>query len=167
MLRALLVVGVMVTGVGCGAGANGTGAITGKVDGLTEFGAVKSALWIGQPDDPADTVVFLFSTAVTCAELEKVGWDGRVELTSQMFELVAKGTTAGSYPAPPGEINHTFAKTGAERGAQSGTLTLKEGDTGRGLSGGFTATFEDAALGQSYPLSATFTAVYCPTGKEP
>ncbi len=155
-------------GLGCGRGAPPAGSVTGAADGQTEFGTVSSALWIGQPDDPADTVLFLFSRQISCAELGKAGWDGRIDSGAQMFELVAKGTAAGSYAAPAqSEINHTFLSSGVESTATSGMLSLTWLAPSERAEGTFDGVLKHPVSGETHAMSGAFTAAFCPDAVEP
>jgi hypothetical protein len=145
----------------------GTGKVEGKADGATAFGSVGNALWIGAPDSPTETVLFLFSRPIRCDEILKVGWDGRIAPDAQMFEVVAIGTAPGTYDVPGtasplrGQVAHTFLENGFERDATSGAVTLTMVSAGKSITGNFSVLFEANAM------TGTFDAAWCARGVEP
>jgi hypothetical protein len=150
---------------------SGTGMVTGTVGGAP-FGAVATALWAGAADDPATTVVYVFSKPVACSELATPGWDTRITNGTSVLEMKSFGTKPGSYtvvttltPAPgEASVNYTLSSTMGtpkEDGSTKGTVTLTTLTPSTSAKVSFTLTFA------SGPLSGTFDAVYCPGGHEP
>ena len=149
----------------------GSGSVAGAVGG-TPVGAVAGSLWVGKPDDPATTVVYVFSKPVTCEAISTVGWDTKVTDATHALEMKAFGTTAAAYsvvttatPAPgEASVNYTLTSTSGtpnEQAAKSGTVTLTKLTAGSSAQGSFTLTFGTSAV------TGTFDAVYCPGGHEP
>ena len=106
------------TGSSVSDAAGGSGSIDGSIGG-TPFGGAAASLWIGAPDDPATTVVYLFSKPVACSDLATPGWDTRIADGTQMLEMKMFGTSPATYnvvttqtPAP-GEaaVNYTLSAT--------------------------------------------------------
>jgi hypothetical protein len=150
---------------------SGTGTVTGSVAG-TPFGSVATALWAGAPDDPATTVVYVFSKPVACSELATPGWDTRITNGTSVLEMKSFGTMPGSYkvvttltPAPgEASVNYTLSSTMGtpkEDGSTMGTVTLTTLTPNTSAKGSFTLTFGTSSL------SGSFDAVYCPGGHEP
>jgi hypothetical protein len=149
----------------------GTGTLVGSPDG-NPFGGVASSLWISSPDDPATTVVFLFSAPVGCGALCAAGWDQRIADGTRVLELKMFGLNGGSFgvvtsPTPaPGEsaVNYTLSSTTTtpvEVGASSGTVTLGAIEVASRATGSFSVTFAAGAI------TGDYDAHYCPGGHEP
>jgi hypothetical protein len=150
---------------------SGTGTVTGSVGG-TPFGSVATALWAGAPDDPATTVVYVFSKPVACSELATPGWDTRITNGTSVLEMKSFGTMPASYtvvttltPAPgEASVNYTLSSTTGtpkEDGSTMGTVTLTTLTPNVSAKGSFTLTFGTSSL------SGSFDAVFCPGGHEP
>lgn len=150
---------------------SGSGTVTGSVGGAP-FGTVATVLWAGAPDDPATTVVYVFSKPVECSELATPGWDTRITNGTSVLEMKSFGTTPGTYkvvstltPAPgEASVNYTLSSTTGtpkEDGSTGGTVTLTALTPNTSAKGSFMLTFA------SGPLTGTFDAVYCPGGHEP
>lgn len=149
----------------------GTGTITGSVAGVA-FGTVATALWAGAPDDPATTVVYVFSKPVVCSELGSPGWDTRIADGTSVLEMKAFGTTPGTFkvvttltPAPgEASVNFTLSSTSGtpkEEGSTGGTVTLTAAMPGVSATGSFMLTFGTSTL------SGSFDAAFCSGGHEP
>lgn len=149
----------------------GTGTITGTVAGVA-FGTVATALWAGAPDDPATTVVYVFSKPVACSELGSPGWDTRIADGTSVLEMKAFGTMPGAFkvvttltPAPgEASVNFTLSSTSGtpkEEGSTGGTVTLTAVMPGVSATGSFMLTFGTSTL------SGSFDAAFCPGGHEP
>jgi hypothetical protein len=158
------------TGPGTTTGT-GTGTVTGSVAGAP-FGSVATALWAGAPDDPATTVVYVFSKPIACSELGSPGWDTRITDGTSVLEMKAFGSAPGAFkvvttPTPaPGEasVNFTLSSTSGtpkEQGSSAGTVTLTSLAPNASAKGSFMLTFGTSTL------SGSFDAVYCPGGHEP
>lgn len=154
-----------------GPSGNGSGTVTGSIGGAP-FGSVATALWAGAADDPATTVVYVFSKPVACSALATPGWDTRITNGTSVLEMKSFGTAPGMYkvvttltPAS-GEaaVNYTLSSTMGtpkEDGSTAGSVTLTTLTPNTSATGSFTLAFA------SGPLSGTFDAVYCPGGHEP
>jgi hypothetical protein len=149
----------------------GTGTVAGSVAGAP-FGSVATALWAGAPDDPATTVVYVFSKPVACSELGSPGWDARITNGTSVLEMKSFGSMPGDYkvvttPTPaPGEasVNYTLSSTSGtpmEQGSSAGKVTLTSLTPASTAKGAFMLTFGTSTL------SGSFDAVYCPGGHEP
>jgi hypothetical protein len=150
---------------------SGSGTVTGSADG-TPFTTAAMALWIGAPDAPDTTVVFVFSKPVACSDLAAPGWDKRITDATQFLEMKMFGaapatfTVTGSLTPAPGEasVNYTLSSTTStpvETSATSGTVTLTQLIASKNATGSFALAFS------SNKLSGTYDAVYCPGGHEP
>ena len=150
---------------------SGSGTATGSLGGVP-FGAVATAMWAGTPDDPASTVIYLFSSPVACAEISTPGWDTRIADKSRVLEMKELGVTPQDYPVvttvtpAPGEasVNYTVSSTSGtpkETGSSAGKVTLETLTPAMNATGSFTLTFATGTL------QGTFDAVYCPGGHEP
>ena len=149
----------------------GSGSVDGSVGG-TPFGGAAASLWIGSPDDPATTVVYLFSEPVTCSELATPGWDTRITNGTQMLEMKMFGTSPATYkvvttqtPAP-GEaaVNYTLSATSGtptEQVGSGGTITLARTTAGVRATGSFALNFATSNI------AGTFDAAFCAGGHEP
>jgi hypothetical protein len=149
----------------------GSGSVDGSVGG-TPFGGAAASLWIGSPDDPATTVVYLFSKPVTCSELATPGWDTRITNGTQMLEMKMFGTSPATYkvvttqtPAP-GEaaVNYTLSATSGtptEQVGSGGTITLAKTTAGVHATGSFALNFATSNI------AGTFDAAFCAGGHEP
>jgi hypothetical protein len=150
---------------------SGTGTVTGMIDGAP-FGAAGGALWAGKPDDPATTVVYVFSNPVACSFLQNIGWDTKIPDGTKVLEMKAFGTAPGDFkvvtsltPAPgEASVNFTLSSqsgTPKEQGSTAGTVTLTKLTPSTSATGSFTLTFGTSTL------TGSFDAVFCPGGHEP
>lgn len=148
-----------------------TNQISGSATG-TPFSAVAGAIWIGAPDDPTTTVVFLFSQSTSCASIAAVGWDTRITNGTQVLEMKEFGTSPGTYsvvttltPAPgEASVNYTLSATSgtpAETISSGGSVTLAALNTNNDATGSFALMFTTRGL------DGTFNANFCPDGVEP
>jgi hypothetical protein len=164
---------------GCGGGGSGTpttltgsGTLQGKAGGKT-VDKVAAAYLIGQGDDPAHTtVVYVFDTPVTCADISSPGWDTRVTNATGALEMKLIGTTPAKYPVATGatpaqgdaSVNFTVtstAATPAENGSNAGFVQLDTLDAAKQAKGSFDLQFPDGTL------KGTFSAEWCADGTEP
>jgi hypothetical protein len=149
----------------------GSGTIAGEaVD--ASFTHAAGSLWIGAPDDPMTTVVYIFSNPIKCSELAMPGWDQRITDRTQILEMKAFGTTPGMFtvvttvtPAP-GEavVNYTLSSTAgtpAEQVGSGGTITIVAFSGHTDVTGNFNLQFGNGML------TGSFDAAYCPGGHEP
>jgi hypothetical protein len=149
----------------------GSGSIDGSVGG-TPFGGAAASLSIGTPDDPATTVVYVFSKPVACSELSTPGSDTRIANGTQMLEMKMFGTSPATYsvvttqtPAP-GEaaVNYTLSATSGtptEQAGSGGTVTLTKTVAGVSAAGSFALNFATSKI------AGTFDAAFCAGGHEP
>ncbi len=152
-------------------GMPGSGAVSGAIGGAS-YGAVASAFWAGAPDDPATTVIYVFSAPVACSELASPGWDTRIADATKVLEMKAFGTTPNVYsvvttltPAPgEASVNYTLSSrsgTPKEDGSTKGTVTLTKLTPSISAEGSFSLTFVSGTV------MGTFDAVFCPGAHEP
>ena len=158
-------------GTAIGDAGSGGATIDGSVGG-TPFGGASTALWIGAADDPATTVVYVFSRPVVCGELATPGWDARITNGTQVLEMKMFGVAPGTFqvvttqtPAP-GEaaVNYTLSSTTgtpSERVASGGTVMLASLTAGARAKGAFAVGFATSRL------DGTFDAPFCAGGHEP
>jgi hypothetical protein len=149
-----------------------TNTISGSATG-SPFSTVATALWIGAPDDPTTTVIFLFSQPVACSAISAIGWDARITNATQVLEMKEFGTTPRTYtvvttltPAPgEASVNYTLSSTAGtptETSSSGGTVTLSTLTANTNATGSFALTF-----GAANALNGTFNATFCPAGVEP
>jgi hypothetical protein len=149
----------------------GTGTVTGTIDGAP-YGNAGGALWAGAPDDPATTVVYVFSNPVACSFLQNIGWDTKIPDGTKVLEMKSFGTAPGDFkvvttltPAPgEASVNYTLSSqsgTPKEQGSTAGTVTLTKLTPNTSATGSFSLTFGASTL------TGTFDAVFCPGGHEP
>jgi hypothetical protein len=149
----------------------GPSTISGSADG-TPFTNVASSYWIGAPDDPTTTVVFVFSKPTACKDLSPPGWDKRITDGTQFLEMKMFGLTPATYnvttsltPAPgEASVNYTLSSqssTPAESGSSAGTVTLSTITAKKNVTGNFALKFS------SNSVAGTYDAMYCPGGNEP
>jgi hypothetical protein len=163
------------------AGPTGTGTISGTAGGQA-FNNVALALWIGAPDDPTTTVVYLFSKVVDCAKLHPPGWadDGRLPQGTQFLEIKMKGTAApDSFTVVSGagtglaaheaSVNNSIttapaggpASASVETIASGGTVTMASLTANTNVTGTFDVKFGTDGV------KGTYNAKYCAGGTEP
>ena len=152
-------------------GSTGGSTVSGSADG-TPFDTAAMALWLGAPDDPATTVVYVFSKPVKCSDLSTPGWDKRITNATQFLEMKMFGTTPATYkvtgsPTPaPGEaaVNYTLSSTAGvpkETAGTAGTVTLATVVATTDATGSFALTFG------THSVTGTYDATFCPGGHEP
>jgi hypothetical protein len=152
--------------------AAGSGTISGLVNGAP-FDSVATSLWIGAPDSPSTTVVFLLSRPTGCSELCSPGWDTRIRANTQILEIKMVGTTPATFAVVAGvtpglgEAATTYtlsANTGVpnEIGGSGGTVTLTTLAPAATAAGRFTLAF-----GGGEDLDGIFDAAFCSGGHEP
>lgn len=154
------------------AAVSGAGDVSGSVGGTT-FDTAASAYVIGAPDDPATTVVYVFSSPVACSELATPGWDRRISNATSVLEMKLFGLAPATFtvvttatPAP-GEaaVNYTLSSTTGtpvETASRSGTITLAT----IAAMGPATGSFNLVFIGTDH-LMGHFNATFCPGGHEP
>ena len=148
------------------------GSVMGGVNGGT-FNKASSSLWIGSPDDPATTVVYVFDNPVKCSDIKLMGWDKRIPDATQVLEMKMFGTTPLTYnvtasmtPAPgEASVNYTLssqAGTPMETFGAGGTVVLTTRTAMMSATGSFMIDFGGGDM-----LKGTYNATYCPGGHEP
>jgi hypothetical protein len=170
-------------------GQGGANAISGSADGLEPFNTLSSALWISKLDaasaggSPQTTVVYLFSSAMACDGLKNAGWDKTLSTGTQYLETKMrwKGSPPAvlpeSYPVvetaaadatvpPDGSAFALWARAPRppntnEISANQGTVTLTALNQSASMAGRFSVSYNGGSL------SGTFSAIYCPDGREP
>jgi len=128
-------------------------------------------LWIGAPDDPATTVVYLFSKPTVCSAIGKPGWDAKLAPGTQQLELKEFGNGPAMYqvvttktPAPgEASVNYNTNVTGTatETVITGGTVTLTKVTAKKNATGTYALTFGATRL------DGLFDATYCAGGVEP
>lgn len=136
------------------------------------FSEVGATWYIGKPDTPTDTVVFVFNMPVACDQITKAGWDSKLPKGALSLEMGMKGSKLDTYPVvstptpAPGEafVNISLTKgSGAnEVGALSGKLVLEQYVAQTSAKGSF-----ELVLPGGEQLNGTFDAKYCAGGREP
>lgn len=153
----------------CDEGVAGSSQIDGKTLG-NSFKKIVAAYTLGHVDAPGITVIFAFDHAVTCCEMQDLGWDERVENGTLMLEIGLAGTQPGTYPVstaaePPAGETSVIAKYKSSAGlresvASAGTVTIDSISGGR-VVGNFDVTLADGQL------SGSLKTASCDKGREP
>lgn len=150
----------------------GSNTITGSMNGAG-FNTVGASYWIGNPDIPGNTVIYVFDQPVACSQMTAAGWDAALPTGYQILEIKMNGTTPANYPdqslptPPTGKSysGYTVAMpTATDVGASGGSVSL----TSLGLpnaSGFAVGTFQLTWSAGS--LDGKYDAPYCATGREP
>ncbi len=150
-------------------------AISGTVNALS-FNTAATVFFIGKPDSPSTTVVYVFSKVLNCGDsaisFGTPGWDQRLPLDTQILKLKTFATTAGTYAvvqsATPSstqaQAQYELSKqtTPVTTIASSGTITLTSVTAGSRVQGSFSVNFTGTDQ-----LSGTLDAGYCTIGVEP
>lgn len=150
---------------------SGSGTVAGSIGGAP-FDGVGGALWAGAPDDPATTVVYVFSNPVSCSFLQNTGWDAKISDGTKVVEMKAFGSAPGDFtvvttvtPAPgEASVNFTLSSqsgTPKEQGSTAGKVTLTKLTPRTSATGSFSLLFGASTL------TGSFDAVFCPGGHEP
>ncbi len=151
--------------------ASGGTSITGSADG-SPFTTANMALWLGAPDDPATSVVYVFSKPVKCSDLGSPGWDTRITNGTQFLEMKMLGTTPRTYKVTTSKtpavgeavVNYTLSSTSGtpvETAGTGGAVTLMTVNAKANVTGSFALKFG------AHDLTGTYDATYCPGGNEP
>lgn len=155
-----------------GSGGGGTGQLSGTVAGHT-LGSVSAAYLIGQSDDPAHTtVIYMFDTAVACADIGAVGWDKKVTDKTGALEMKLIGKMPAKYPIATGPnpaqgeavVNFTETSktaTPQEETSTSGHVQLDTLVDAKSATGTLDLVFAQGSL------KGSFSANWCPGGHEP
>jgi hypothetical protein len=163
--------------------------ISGSADGLEPFNTLSSALWISTPAPaagPAETtVVYLFSSSVACDVLKTAGWDKTLTAGTQYLEtklgwrgssppavfpesytVVDSAAPDATTPPPGGSAFALWARAPmppnvSEISASRGMVTLTALNQTATVAGQFSVAYNGGSL------AGTFSATYCPDGREP
>ena len=127
---------------------------------LGELGAIVptvSSLYIS---NSGETLFYLSSAPLDCAQLTESRWLGKATAGSQVVEIVIKG--APKIGPIEGEVNYApGGKSSAyEVGADTNVITFTEVVPSSVVAGTVTATYEDGSK-----LSGTFRATFCDKGQ--
>jgi hypothetical protein len=161
----------------------GSGSIAGSVSEMP-FTSVMSAYWIGTPDLPTTTAIYLVGKQLSCADIGASGWSHTITPGTQIFEMIlaSKTPVVGHYTvstatAPPvgsAEVQYVVAAPARnETRSTTGTIDLTSITNGVGAVGMFDVQFPsaadsgDAGDAGANGLSGTFRAAFCAGGHEP
>jgi hypothetical protein len=167
----------------------GTNTISGSADGLEPFNTVSSALWVSNPNSVPTagslqtTVVYVFSSAMACDALKNAGWDKTLPTGTQYLETKMRWrgssapavfpesypvveTASDATPPPDGSAFALWARAPMppntnEISANRGVVTLTALNQSANVAGQFSVSYSGGSL------SGTFSATYCPDGREP
>ena len=162
---------------------DGSGSVAGSVGGMP-FTSVMSAYWIGTPDLPTTTAIYLVGKQISCADIAASGWSHTIAAGTPIFEMImaSKTPVPGHYTvstatAPPvgsAEVQYVLAAPARnETRATAGSIDLTSLTNGVGAVGMFDVQFGSGADGGdagdagANSLSGTFRAAYCAGGHEP
>ena len=160
------------SGSTAGGGGENPGTVSGKAGGKS-VDTVAAAYFIGQSDDPTHTtVVYVFDTKVSCADLGAAGWDTKIPSATGALEMKLIGAAPGKYAVAKGvtpaqgqaSVNFTVSSTTStpvESASDSGTVQLDTLDPDKLAGGSFDLQFADGTL------KGTFAATWCADGHEP
>jgi hypothetical protein len=144
-------------------------AIEGSVNGYRFTGAV-TALSVLSDGAGARTIVYLFSTLVTCTDLSFTGWDERVPEGTGVVSLQLFAPTPGELTVVPtdalaaGQASATFTRT--SRAKTPIWMTAKRGIVTLGASEHLVSGEIVLWFGGDH-LAGFFKATRCPLGHEP
>jgi hypothetical protein len=138
---------------------------------LGDLGDAQPSLWTVFILNSNETIVYMSSSALTCAEI--AGRDGsrwllKTEVGSQVVEIVVPSASAklGTVAVGGGKAEINYAPGGKssanEKNASSGSVTFTKVESEAVLEGHFDATYDNPS-GQ---VSGTFHADFCPDGQE-
>jgi len=148
-----------------------SGTLKGAVKGYT-FGKIVSVIWIGVPESPATTAIYLSDTPLTCRDVDAKGWMQTIKPGTHVFEMITTGTSLQSYatstakeiPAGEAEVNYILAGPAKdETRATAGSVVLTSLYAGKSVSGTFSCSFGTG----TDRLDGEFTATSCPDAHEP
>ncbi|AKU94874.1 hypothetical protein AKJ09_01538 [Labilithrix luteola] len=139
--------------------AGGKTSLSGTLGALGSVQPTVSSLMIS---NSGETLIYLSSAPLDCAQLTVSRWLGSATKGSQVVEIVIKGAPkVGSVAVPPGEVN--FAEGGKsssyETNADSGKITFTKADSSM-VEGTVKATY---AGGGS--VEGVFHAEFCANGQ--
>jgi hypothetical protein len=148
----------------------GSGVVTGSADGMPFTNA--AAFLIENPDLESTTVLYVFSTPVSCLDLSFSEWDRRLAKGTSFLELKISGRAQRQLPvemtgAPgPGEAVARYARSAApetsnETRATGGTIALMTFFPRSSATVSFSLAF-----GKNH-LNGNVIAAFCPGGHEP
>jgi hypothetical protein len=135
-------------------------ALAGRLGKLGDAKPTVSSLFIS---NSGETLIYLSSAAITCAQLSSSRWLGSVSSGAQVVEIVVKGTPAtGKVAVPPGEVNYAEGgKSSAyEVNAVSGTITFTKFEPKAVVEG-----LVSASYGGADSIRGTFHAEFCDGGQ--
>jgi predicted anti-sigma-YlaC factor YlaD len=135
--------------------------LTGKLNGA----AILPTLCSQMITYSGETIIYLSSATLTCAQMQTSRWLGSAVAGSQVVEVIIKGdpVVGTSYPVPPGEVNYAIGgkSSATEVTASSGTIKYTLVNLQKTVEGTVTATSTDGST-----ISGTFHAEYCVNGQE-
>jgi len=151
---------------GTAAGTGGTGAsggtnVTGSL-GTTPLNPIVTAL-VSANAGLGETIIYMFTSAVTCAQISTPGWLPSIAASTQVVEMVIVPATStpGTFPVPNSEVN--YANGGQlslfETSANSGSITVTQISPSGVIEGSVSASYTGGSI------SGTFHAEFCATGQ--
>jgi hypothetical protein len=155
--------------------APGSATIGGSA-GMSAFATAASVWAIDGTDDPANLVVYVFSKAVACSEIQSPGWDGPTALgrdpSLQFLEIKYKSQTIQPFTVVAGPnfgagealSNHTLVgrTPSPELDAHGGSAATTSLVASSHASGTF-----DIQFGTAESLAGSYDAPFCAGGSEP
>jgi len=145
----------------CGTGASGGTNVTGSL-GTTPLNPIVTAL-VSANAGLGETIIYMFTSAVTCAQISTPGWLPSIAASTQVVEMVIVPATStpGTFPVPNSEVN--YANGGQlslfETSANSGSITVTQISPGGVIEGSVSASYTGGSI------SGTFHAEFCATGQ--
>jgi len=143
-------------------GASASTSLTGTLGSL---GAVQATVSSLVTANSGETIVYLSSAPLTCADIQTSRWLGSLPKGSQVVELVIKGAPKPStYKVGPAEVNYAPGgmSSAYEKSADSGSITFTEGAASSAVSGTISATYGSP----KGDVSGSFHAEFCAGGQE-
>jgi hypothetical protein len=138
----------------------GATALTGTLGKLGDAKPTVSSLFIS---NSGETLIYLSSAALTCAQLTESRWLGSVSSGAQVVEIVISGAPAlGKVAVPPAEVNYAGGgkSSSYEVLADSGSITFTKFEAKKVVEGTLSASY-----GGSDSIKGTFHAEFCVGGQ--
>lgn len=129
---------------------------------LGSLGAVQKTVSSFVISNSGETLIYLSSDTLTCADLMVSRWLGATKAGTQVVELVFKGDPkVGDIEVPPGEVNYAPGgmSSAHEVGADGGLISLTSAQAMGNVAGTFNATYG------SDSIAGTFHATFCANGQ--
>ena len=129
---------------------------------LGALGATKPTASSIVISNSGETLIYLSSTPITCADVKVSRWLGSIAADSQVVEIVFKGApTVGKIQVPPGEVNYAAGgkSSSYEVVANAGSINLTKAEAMGVVEGSIDATYASGSV------KGSFHAEFCAGGQ--